>query len=77
MVRFVGISASMSTEDSFISLNATEIVFHPAGNVIKNASQGIFNVARELRPRVNGRRIGGFTRLAEILTRKMTNASQA
>ena len=74
----VGISASINTEDSFISLNVTEIVFHPAGNVIKNASQGIFNVARELRPCVNGRRIGGFTRLAEIkMPRKMTNASQA
>ena len=60
MVRSVGISASINTEDSFISLNATENVFPTVGNlnVIKNASQGIFNVVRELRPCVNWRRIG-------------------
>ena len=71
----------MNTEDSFTSLNVTENVFHPAGNVIKNATQGIFNAARKLRPCVNGRRIYlliRFTRLAEIATKsKMTNASQA
>ena len=60
MVRFVGISASINTEDSFISLNATENVFPTVGNLnaIKNASQGIFNAVRELKPCVNWRRIG-------------------